>query len=567
VVQVVTLITATCDQPIGFGLCERWMRRQTHSLAAEQWIVVDDGLEPIVPSMGQQYLRREREPGCTGAASLCRNLLAALAVAEGDPIVIWEHDDYYAPRHLEQLLHQLAKPGVLAAGDDYQRYYHVGERRWKIFHNRGAALCQTAIRRELLPLFRATIEQCLVDDAYGVDSRFWAQLAPAVRSLVRSGTCVGIKGLPGRHGLGLGHRPEVIRRWSFDPQWHVLRQWVGRDAEVYAALPRQAATAVPDHAAAPPPPPALADARAPRLVAPYFGEDPVWQRLARVLGYSARLHCPTWRIEVEAIAPPPLAHPGRTLAFDTNTQKLDHWCDIVERARDGEHLALFDVDTMVLRPLDAVWNLAFDLAYTVRPRDSRLPLNAGVIFLRVSDRLRTFMRAWRDENRVMQADRKRHDLWRRKYGGINQAALGAILEGGAGAGLELRQLPCREWNCEDSTWPLYEPTITRVVHVKSGLRRALFLSAQVAGYPQLTPLIRAWRELERAAAAAPGAVTVAAAPRRPRGRPRTTEPDAIVTSVSIPRPVYDAYCRHALARRESVRSVIQRAIATRAPAQ
>jgi hypothetical protein len=40
-----------------------------------------------------------------------------------------------------------------------------------------------------------------------------------------------------------------------------------------------------------------------------------------------------------------------------------------------------------------------------------------------------------------------------------KAALGAMLDGAAGWKLE--RLPCREWNCEDSSWPSFDPAVTR----------------------------------------------------------------------------------------------------------
>ena len=150
---------------------------------------------------------------------------------------------------------------------------------------------------------------------------------------------------------------------------------------------------------------------------------------------------------------------------------------------------------MILRPLNAVWDLPFDVAYTVRPR--LLPLNAGVVFVRVSDRVRAFMTAWRDENRRMLTDTQHHQVWRRRYGGINQAALGAVLESPRTDGLAITPLPCSEWNCEDSTWRAYDPDVTRIVHLKSQLRIALFHGG--SGGQEVRRLVTLWRALERAA--------------------------------------------------------------------
>jgi hypothetical protein len=174
---------------------------------------------------------------------------------------------------------------------------------------------------------------------------------------------------------------------------------------------------------------------------------------------------------------------------------MECWYEAVSMAPDGAELLLIDVDTVILRSLDAVWQQAFDIAYTTKP--SRFPFNSGVVFVRVNDRSRAFVKTWRDENLRMLTSETHHQAWRRKYGGINQASLGYTLDSKLAAGVQLVQLPCVEWNCEDSSWALYDPSVTRILHVKSSLRRAVFL-----GHPapvSVRPLGRLWRQLEQEA--------------------------------------------------------------------
>jgi hypothetical protein len=215
--------------------------------------------------------------------------------------------------------------------------------------------------------------------------------------------------------------------------------------------------------------------RAPRLVSAWFGSK-CFARMAAVLEYSATRHCADWSIEVRQVEPERFAasewaKPGHVW----NTQKMAAWARAVEESEDGDRLLLIDADTFVTNELHSVWDADFDLAYTTK--DSRFPFNSGVVFLRVNERTRTFVRRWWQENLRLLGNSTEHRKWHRIYGGINQASLGAILSSAAGTGeLTLHRLPCREWNCEDSAWRDFDPLVTRIVHVKGRLRRMIWPS-------------------------------------------------------------------------------------------
>lgn len=79
-----------------------------------------------------------------------------------------------------------------------------------------------------------------------------------------------------------------------------------------------------------------------------------------------------------------------------------------------------------------------------------------------------------------------------------------MLDWGCGKGglkralkVNLIGIPCREWNCEDSAWNAFDPGRTRIVHVKSALRRALFdRTAEDMARPGVARLVEMWRGLE-----------------------------------------------------------------------
>lgn len=234
----------------------------------------------------------------------------------------------------------------------------------------------------------------------------------------------------------------------------------------------------------------------PRIVVRYFGpgQGRMWERLVSILRFSAERHCHEWTLDLASTEPrePDLYSPRGVQGYVWNTHKLDLWCDVVQQATDGDRLLLLDADTVILRPLDPIWEQPFDLAYTVKPESCTLPHNGGVLFVRVSDVVREFMELWKAKNRLFLDNPLEFDVWR-AFGGLNQAALGAVLRQKQHR-VSIRKLPCLEWNCEDEHWSEFDPKVTRILHIKSHLQRAIF--KMVKPEPEARALVKLWRELE-----------------------------------------------------------------------
>lgn len=227
----VSVITPTADRQVAFRQCEEWMARQTRQ--PDEWIVADGGSKPVVCSRGQRHLLSDPIP--RGAQNFLRNLTLGIEAATGDVLVFIEDDDWEAPTHLADLCEPFTDPTVLASGDDLQVYYNLPRKLWRTFNNKGASLCQTAIRRDAVQLLLQVIATCQQQNSFGVDGKFWAALPKANQVLRRTQTVVGIKGLPGGAGLGIGHRPD--HAWTRDPNYRKLRELVGvEDAAVYEQL-------------------------------------------------------------------------------------------------------------------------------------------------------------------------------------------------------------------------------------------------------------------------------------------------------------------------------------------
>lgn len=229
---------------------------------------------------------------------------------------------------------------------------------------------------------------------------------------------------------------------------------------------------------------------APILYSCHFGGGQ-FAELARVLRVTADRHCPHWDRRIDAIA----GHQLRSAhdAYADNTHKLDQWNAFIQSQPDGARVLLIDADTAIVRPLDCVWNWPFDVAYTIRPSSYKLPLNGGVVFVYVNDRSKAFMANWAAVNRQMVSDRALHSKWRKKFGGINQASFGCVRD--QAPTVRFWMLPCVEWNCEDSSWPDFSPEVTRILHVKSLLRRCVFNLTGSTG--SVKAAAKYWRALQQ----------------------------------------------------------------------
>lgn len=227
---MITLITPTGGRPEAFALCEKWIANQTYKEPFE-WIVIDD-VYPTTPiTMGQRALRPMPywEPGQN---TQHRNLALASGLAEGDTIFVIEDDDYYAPNYIESMLAFLEISNAQMVGEAGARYYNLKERCYQRLQNSWhASLSQTVFKREAL----ATFNDAISSGEKFIDIELWKRMQDnnikvALRMTVDSGFVVGIKGMPGREGIGTGHKPEG---YTSDPDCEILKQWLGDDFADY----------------------------------------------------------------------------------------------------------------------------------------------------------------------------------------------------------------------------------------------------------------------------------------------------------------------------------------------
>ncbi len=214
----VTVITCTGDRTVAFNLCVKWMQNQT--LRPKQWIVVDDGKIPmdvsILPSF-TKYIRREP---LESGNSMIQNMREGLKHVEGKKIIIWEDDEYYAPRYIEVMSKKLDEYELVGIGRS--KYYYLPGSTYHIHSNMGhASLAQTAFKTTFLPEVLGVLSGNVF-----LDARIWnivnkgfvnlqetglkERVSKDKRALIFNDSAdylyVGMKGLPGRPGTGSGHK-------------------------------------------------------------------------------------------------------------------------------------------------------------------------------------------------------------------------------------------------------------------------------------------------------------------------------------------------------------------------
>lgn len=225
---MLTLLTATGARPESWALCERWMMAQTYA-GPVRWVIVDDGLEQQPITFKREgwelVLIRPAPFWSRGQNTQARNLRKGLDACMRDDVVVFiEDDDHYSPAWLADVAEQAPRAEVV--GTPRARYYNLPARVARQLANaKHSSLCSTAIRGTALDLMRRILKRA---DKF-IDLQLWRESSS--RHLFAGTQVTGIKGLPGRGGIGMGHRAEM--QGTPDPDHRILREWVGSDAEFY----------------------------------------------------------------------------------------------------------------------------------------------------------------------------------------------------------------------------------------------------------------------------------------------------------------------------------------------
>ncbi len=222
----ITIITPTGSRQTAMTRCEYYMSRQT--VQPDQWVISDDGLETMKYTLGQEIYTRPFS--LNKAKSFTGNVINCISHIKYNKILIFEDDDFYHPTYIERMVQRLQNFDLV--GQPLAIYYNVAKQKWRQNQNEDrASFCETAFRSILIPSLE---KACQLRSSAFIDARLWKlQIRKALFSDER--LCIGIKGMPGRKGVGIGHRPGPTYR--YDPKWHKLIDLIGmEDAKYYMNL-------------------------------------------------------------------------------------------------------------------------------------------------------------------------------------------------------------------------------------------------------------------------------------------------------------------------------------------
>jgi hypothetical protein len=232
--MLVTIITCTGSRPEAFARAELQMQRQTYKGPID-WIVVDDS-EPqtimTIPKTSNIKQHYFRGPVLwTPSINTQRpNMHEALLHVnpESTAILVAEDDDFYAPDYIETLLFLLNRYDCV--GEANNKYYAIKSRSYKEWKNLGhASLCSTGLRYSQYQILYDAVNS----GELFMDMAFWRKaLERNTKSVLFIGlnVGVGIKQMPGRHGIGAGHDPEG-QGFIKDPGFDMLRRWIPLDED------------------------------------------------------------------------------------------------------------------------------------------------------------------------------------------------------------------------------------------------------------------------------------------------------------------------------------------------
>lgn len=232
-IKMIVLITPTGGRERQIQLCAKWMKAQT---CTEEvlWIIVDDCFPRTTDFIPFNFRENwtvvkiyPKPIWEIGQNTQSRNLHKGMEVVpdkiEVSSIFIIEDDDYYKPKYLEIMTSLLEDYDLCGEANTFyfNTKINAGHRCRNKEHS---SLFQTAFKPTIIPEFK----RILAKNKKFIDIELFKL---KVRKNLFTGLdlAVGIKGLPGRDGIGVGHRLKIYSM----PDLTKIEELIGKDALEY----------------------------------------------------------------------------------------------------------------------------------------------------------------------------------------------------------------------------------------------------------------------------------------------------------------------------------------------
>jgi len=233
--DTIALITPTGGREKQIELCAKYMKAQTYP-GKVLWVIVDDCVPKTTESIKQGFkdnwdiIHVNPAPVWrAGQNTQSRNLKAAINEVkkhEVSEIFIIEDDDWYSPEYLNVMREKLK--GFQVAGEALTYYFNVEIKDgYRNQNHKHSSLFQTAFKTSALPAFERAIQ-----NQKFIDLDFFRSLPSGVVNLFEGGDlAVGIKGLPGRAGIGSGHNIRSFKKpeTTVFERLQILKKMIGKD--------------------------------------------------------------------------------------------------------------------------------------------------------------------------------------------------------------------------------------------------------------------------------------------------------------------------------------------------
>ena len=233
---MIALITPTGGRARQFSHCVEYMQRQDYA-GEVLWVIVNDVTPPTVLDASdfkpnwriiQLYPVPVWKPGQNTQS---RNLLAAVGYIKHvlgiSSVFIIEDDDWYAPTYLSMMTEALK--GFEIVGEKNTCYYNVLDFSLKDMKNRKhSSLFQTGFTLGVLPEF----ERILKTKVKFIDVQLFKSKRN-INLIPSTGLSIGIKGQPGRPGIGVGHKTKPGSIPSMSEKIKQLQILIGEDYAKY----------------------------------------------------------------------------------------------------------------------------------------------------------------------------------------------------------------------------------------------------------------------------------------------------------------------------------------------